>query len=137
VGANVDVSRNFGRFFAVFADGAYFPASAGSGNPGNPKVSMAFGGVELHGPVVENWNVFVRGMLGGEHTGGEGMTPDISFAGGLGGGVEHTMGRRFALRVSGDDIAASFSLRDNTPQLGYSPHRQWNARAGVGIVYRF
>jgi hypothetical protein len=136
-GVNADVSRNFGRFFAVFLDGAYFPASVGSGNPGNPKVSMGFGGVELHGPIFENWNVFGRGMLGGEHTGGEAMTPNISFAGGLGGGVEHTMGRRWALRVSGDDIGASFSLRNNNPQLGLSSHKTWNARAGIGIVFRF
>jgi hypothetical protein len=137
IGANVELSRNFGRWFAVVGDGAYFPSSYASGNPGTPKVSMFLGGVELHAPVFENWNIFGRVLIGGEHTGGENMTPDVSFAGGPGFGVEHTMGRRWAIRASGDDIASAFSLTNNSPQLGNSPHRRWNARAGLGLVYRF
>jgi hypothetical protein len=137
IGGDVAVSRDFGRYFAVFADGGFYPQSLGSGNPGKPSVDMVLFGPELHGQVFENWNVFGRALLGGEHTGGEGMTPNISFAGGFGGGVEHTMGPRWAIRASGDDIGASFSLRNNTPQLGLSPHRRWNARASIGVVYRF
>lgn len=137
VGGNAEVSRNFGRFFAVVADGAYYPASLGSGNPGDPSVYMFLFGPELHAQVFENWNVFARGLLGGEHTGGEDMTPDISFAGGAGMGVEHTFGRRWGIRASGDYIGSSFSVRNNSPELGYSPHRRFNARAGVGVVYRF
>src|SRR5690349_9627508 len=43
IGVDVEVSRNFGRYFALTADGAYFPASYQSGNPGNPKVAMLLG----------------------------------------------------------------------------------------------
>jgi hypothetical protein len=51
--------------------------------------------------------------------------------------MEYKMTPRFSVRVSGDDIGASFSLTNNTAQLGYSPHRTWNPRAAIGVVYRF
>jgi hypothetical protein len=136
IGGNVELGRDFGRYFTVLVDGGFYPASLGSGNPGSPSVSMVLAGPEIHGQIFENWQLFAHALLGGEHTGGENMTPNISFAGGPGMGVEHTM-HRWSLRLSGDDIAASFSLRNNTPQLGYSPHRRWNARASVGVAYRF
>jgi hypothetical protein len=137
IGVNIAVSRDLGRFFAVTADGAYYPSSYASGNPGNPKVSNVLFGPEVHGPIFEKWSVFGRALIGGEHTGGTQQTPDISFAGGVGGGVDYQWSHRLLIRVSGDDIGASFSLTDNTPQLGYSPHRTWNPRGGIGVVYRF
>ena len=137
IGANVEVSRNFGRFFALTVDGAYFPASYASGNPGNPKVSMFLAGPELHAPLYGKVNIYFRGLLGGEHTGGEGMTPRVSFAGGPGLGLEYMLSPRLVIRLGGDDILSSFSVTNNTPQLGYSPHRRANARATVGVAYRF
>lgn len=137
IGANIDVSRNFGRYFALTADGAYFPTSYASGNPGTPKVSMLLGGPELHAPLYGKVNAYLRALIGGEHTGGESMTPKVSFAGGIGGGLEVAMSPRWAVRMGGDDILSSFSERNNSAQLGYSPHRRANARAGIGVVYRF
>lgn len=137
IGANVEFSRNFGRWFALVGDGAYFPASYSSGNPGDPKVLHVLGGVEVHAPIFENWNLFGRGLLGMAKTTGEGMDPDTSFAGGPGMGVEHTIGRSWGVRASGDIIGSSFSLTNNSPQLGNSAHMRWNARAGIGVVYRF
>jgi hypothetical protein len=137
IGANVEVTRDFGRYLAVVGDGGFYPASLGSGNPGKPTVTMVLGGVEVHGNIFENWSLFVHGLIGGEHTGGESMTPNISFAGGAGLGVEHGLGSHWAIRAFGDDIGSSFSLRDNSTQLGNSPHRRWNARASAGIVFRF
>ena len=137
IGANVMVGRDFGRYFRIIADGAYYPQSLGSGNPGSPTVSNLFAGPELHGQIFENWGVFIHGLIGGEHTGGESMTPRVSFAGGIGGGVEHTMGAHWGVRASGDDIGASFSVRDNSSLLGASPHRTFNGRGGIGVVYRF
>lgn len=136
-GANVELSRNFGRFFAVVADGAYFQPSVGSGNPGKPTVTQGFGGLEVHGDIFENWSLFVHGLMGGIHTGGESMTPSVSFAGGLGMGVEHSLGPHWAIRASGDNLASSFSLRNNSTQLGNSPHMRWNARGGIGVVFKF
>lgn len=137
IGGNVDLSRNWGRFFAVTVDGGFYPSSLGSGNPGSPSVSMVLAGPELHGAIFEHWSVYVRALLGGEHTGGEGETPSVSFAGGVGAGVQHDMGPHWALRAGGDDIGSSFSLTNNSPQLGNSPHRRFNARADIGIMYRF
>ncbi|HEY2861701.1 MAG TPA: hypothetical protein VGJ21_25095 [Terracidiphilus sp.] len=137
IGANAEVSRNFGRFFAVVIDGGFYPQSLAAGNPGNPSVSMGLAGPEVHGQIFEKWGVFVHGLLGFEHTGGEEMNPSTSFAGGAGGGIEHTLSPHWALRASGDDIGASFSLRNNTTQQGNSPHRTFNSRAGIGVVYRF
>lgn len=136
IGGNVDLSRNWGRFFALTVDGGFYPTSYGSGNPGNPSVSMVLAGPEVHGTLWENWSVYFRGLIGGEHTGGESMTPNISFAGGIGGGVQHDMGPHWAVRIGGDDIGSSFSLANNT-NLGYSPHRRFNARADIGFAYRF
>lgn len=137
IGFNLELSRDFGRFFAVTADGAYYPSSYASGNPGNPKVSMILAGPEVHAPVFERWNAFGHVLLGGEHTGGTSQTPDISFAGGFGVGVEYKWSQRILFRASGDDIASSFSLVNNSDQLGNSPHRRWNARGGIGVAYRF
>jgi hypothetical protein len=51
--------------------------------------------------------------------------------------VEHVLGPHWAIRASGDDIGASFSLRNNTAEQGSSPHRTFNSRAGMGVVFRF
>ena len=137
IGFDVSLSRNFGRFFALTADGAYFPTSYASGNPGKPTVSMLLGGPELHAPIYGRVNLYFRGLIGGEHTGGESMTPRVSFAGGVGAGLEYVMSQRFLLRMGGDDILSSFSVTNNSPQLGNSPHRRANARATIGVAYRF
>ncbi len=72
-----------------------------------------------------------------EHTGGENMNPSTSFAGGFGGGMQYDLNRRWAIEVTGDRVGASFSLINNSSQLGYSTHRTWNPRATVGVVFRF
>lgn len=137
IGVDLQVSRNWGRYFAVNADGAYYPSSYASGNPGKPTVSSVLFGPELHAPIFGHVGGIFRGWLGGEHTGGENMTPRVSFAGGLGGGLEYRMSPRLALRLTGDDILSSFSVTNNSAQLGYSPHMRANARAGIGVAYRF
>ncbi len=137
IGFDVAVSRNWGRYFALAADGAYYPSSYASGNPGNPTVSSVLFGPELHAPLYGKTSGFFRGWLGGEHTGGESMTPRVSFAGGLGVGLEYAVKPRWVIRVSGDDILSSFSVTNNSPELGNSPHMHANARASVGVGYRF
>ena len=137
LGTNLEVSREFGRFFAVTADGSFYSKSLGTGNPGNPTVDAALFGPELHGTLFDRWSVFARVLIGGEHTGGENQTPKISFAGGGGGGVEYAFSPRWVVRLSGDAIAAAFSVRNNTPALGGSPHTTRNPRASIGIGYRF
>ena len=137
IGFNVELSRNFGRYFALTADGAYFPTSYASGNPGNPTVSHFLGGPEVHGTLYGKVNGYFRGMIGGAHTGGVGVTPSVSFAGGPGAGLEYVLSPRWVLRAGGDYILSAFSVTNNTPQLGNSPHTRGNAHATVGVAYRF
>ena len=66
-GLNFDVSRDWGKYFALTADGAFFWYAFRSGNPGNPSVSMVLFGPELHAPLYGKVGGFFRGMIGGEH----------------------------------------------------------------------
>jgi hypothetical protein len=136
-GGVVGVTRDFGRHFGITLQGDYYKPALGSGNPGHPLVYDILAGPELHANLYGNFDGFVHALLGVEHTGGEGKTPNLSFAGGFGGGMLYNVSPRWAIRASGDRIAASFSLNNNTPQLNYSPHRYWNPRGEVGVVFRF
>jgi hypothetical protein len=134
-GVNVSVTRFFGRNFGVIADGGFYSSSVGSGNPGDPSVNSIMAGPVLQGRLLERLNLQVRGFLGGEHTGGENMTPDVSFAGGVGVGMDYQLNKRLWLRLSGDNISSSFVSDPN--HQGYSPHRHSNARASLGLAYKF
>ena len=135
-GVNLSVTRDWGKYFGVTADGAYYKYPLVSGNPGDPSVDAVLFGPVLHVEVWGKVSGFAHALLGGEHSGGESQTPNISFAGG-GGGLEYKLGPRLSLRASGDDIASSFSFINNSPALGNSPHLHWNSRASFGVVYRF
>jgi len=137
VGGVGGVTRDFGRHFGITGQGDYYRVSTGAGNPGNPSVYDILGGPEIRATIYGNFDGFVHGLFGVEYTKGEGKIPDYSFAGGFGGGVLYNLSQRLAIRASGDRIGASFSLNNNTPQLNYSPHRYWNPRGEVGIVFRF
>lgn len=136
-GVNLSITRDWGKYFGLTAEGAYYKYAIVSGNPGTPSVETVLFGPVFHANLYGPTAIFVRGLMGGEHTGGESMTPNISFAGGVGGGAEYKLSPHFSLRASGDIIGASFSVSGNTPALGYSPHRRWDSRAGFGVVYRF
>jgi hypothetical protein len=137
MGVKVAYTRDFTKHFGVTGVGDYYKYGTGSGNPGNPVVVSALVGPELRANLYGNMDGFIHGLFGGEHTGGESMTPNISFAGGFGGGMVYNLSRHLALRASGDRIGSAFSFRNNSPALGYSPHTQWNARGEFGVVYRF
>jgi hypothetical protein len=94
-------------------------------------------GPGLHTNLYGNLSGVVFAELGGEHTGGEEMVPGISFAGGFGGGLTYSLFPNLAVQLTGDRVAASFSLPGANAQNGYSTNRTWNARATFGVVYRF
>jgi hypothetical protein len=131
------VTRDFGRYFGLVAEGDYYRFALKSGNPGNPSIESVLFGPVLHANIYGKFGGFFHGLLGGEHTAGESQTPNISFAGGVGGGMEYSLTPRLSLRATGDIIGASFSLVGNSPELGNSPHKTWDSRAGFGAVYRF
>jgi hypothetical protein len=140
-GVNLSVTRDWGKYFGLTAEGDYFRFPFGSpevvGSNIKPQVESVLLGPVLHGNIYGRYSGFVHGLLGGEHTGGESQTPNISFAGGIGGGVEYSLNPRFSIRVSGDYIGASFSFSGNSAQLANSPHRTWDSRASIGAVYHF
>lgn len=136
-GVAVSVTRDWGKYFGVTGDGGYYKYPYDSTNPGKPVVEMALFGPVVHVDLFGNWSGFIHVLLGVEHTGGENMNPDTSFAYGFGGGLDYKLNRRLYLRAYGDDVAASFSLAQNSPSLALSPHRTANPRAALGVVYKF
>jgi len=134
-GVNLSVTRDWGRYFGLTADGAFYKYAVKSGNPGNPSVDAVFFGPVFHAPLYGHVSGFVHVLLGGEHVAGENQNPNISFAGGVGGGMEYKLSPRLAIRASGDDIASSFTVIQPAP--GDSPHRTRSSRATIGVVYKF
>ncbi len=151
-GVDISVTRDWGRYFGLSGIVNYYkPAlhfgssstttqgsttvTSNNGNPGDPSVYEILIDPEIHATLYGPLSGFFHGGMGIEHTGGEGMSPNMSFAGGVGGGMTYDLSPRLAIRASGDKIGASFPLRDNPP--GYSPHRTWNSSGTIGIVYRF
>jgi hypothetical protein len=137
MGAKVSLTRNWGKYFGLAGTGDYYKWATGSGNPGHPWVYSFMVAPEAHADLWGPLSGFVFGEVGVEHTGGESMSPDTSFAGGFGIGMSWRLSDRWSIRTSGDRVAASFSPNHNTPQLAYSTHRTWNARATIGPVFRF
>ncbi len=141
-GFEVSFTRDWGRFFGLTAQGNYYKFSAGTGsngvpNPGNPSVYSLFAGPQLNVPVTSSLSGLFYGLLGTEHTGGEEMNPDTSFSGGFGGGMSYSLSPRWAVRITGQRVGGSFSVRGNNQGLGLSPHVTWNSSVALGIVYRF
>lgn len=155
IGVDLSLTRDWGRYFGLSGIVNYYKPSLSigggsssattttgttittSGNPGDPSVYEVLIEPEVHADIYGKVSGFFHGGMGVEHTGGEGETPSLSFAGGVGGGLSYNLSPRLAIRASGDKIGASFSLRDNTPTLAYSPHRTWNSSATIGLVYHF
>jgi hypothetical protein len=140
-GFNVAVTRDFGRYFGVTAEGDYYASALGSpevvDSTIKPTVQSVLFGPVIHANLYGKFDGFVHALLGGEHTAGASETPNISFAGGGGGGLEYKLNPRFSIRATGDVIGASFSLTDNSAALGNSPHRTFNSRASIGGVFHF
>ena len=147
IGVNVTVTRDWGKFFGLTADGGEYKFTYNSANPGNPSVDMLLFGPVFHGHLYRKVDGFVHALLGGEHINGTSSTPgfaystpNISLAGGLGAGLEYNLNPRFALRAWGDDIYSSFAANTNQAactNMGCSSHENRSARASFGLVYKF
>jgi hypothetical protein len=140
-GVDLSVTRNFGRYFGLTADGAFYKYALAHPEVTNstysPSVDTVLFGPELHASLYSKTSGFFHALLGGEHVGGTSQTPNISFAGGVGGGLDYKLKPRISVRASGDVILQSFSVTGNSAALGYSPHETRDARATVGVAYRF
>ena len=146
-GVNASVTRDWGRFLGLTADGAYYKyalntgGADNAGNPGKPSVETFLMGPVLHAPLFGKIDGYVRVLLGGAHTGGENATPNISFAGGYGAGIDYRLFHNFSLRLGGDDIQSSFLANANTSVCGTgsncTTNKHGNSRAEFGVVYKF
>lgn len=134
-GVDATATRDFGRYFSLVADGSYYFKTVACCNPVDVKVYMGLAGPGFHMDLFGPLSLFGHALIGVAHTQGGGMVPDISFAGGIGGGMEYKLSSRLSLRASGDDILSSFAEDPN--HLGISPNRRGNSRAAFGPVYRF
>jgi hypothetical protein len=134
-GVSLSITRDWGKYFGLSAEGGHYAWGITAANPGNPTVDLYMAGPVVHTKVIGPVDAFVHGLVGGAHTGNISISPDVSLAGGLGMGLDYAVSPHFAVRAYGDDIASSFTL---TPyQSGDSPHMRWNAHASVGLVYKF
>jgi hypothetical protein len=140
-GGNVSVTRDWGRFFGLTADGAYYKYPLKSGNPGRPSVESFLMGPVLHANLTRRVDGYISLLLGGAHTGGENATPNISFAGGYGVGIDYKLVHNFSLRLGGGDIQSSFLANANSSVCGTgsncSANKHGNSRAEFGVVYKF
>jgi hypothetical protein len=148
-GVNVSATRDWGRFFGITADGAFYMSPIAHPAIQNSTLSPSMDAVLL-GPVVhanlfKHYDGFFHVLLGAEHIGGVNAYPNLSFAGGLGVGLDYRMNSHFSLRASGDDIISSFvapvypagSGNTCTTTSNCSPHEHRSSRASFGIVYKF
>jgi len=134
-GISLSLTRDLGKYFGVTVDGGHYAWTVTQANPVSSSVDLYLAGPEVHAPLYERVSLFAHGLLGAAHTGGVSISPSHSFAGGVGLGLDYKLKSNFGLRAYGDDIGSSFTL---TPfQPGFSPHLRWNARASVGVTYKF
>jgi hypothetical protein len=153
IGVNVSVTRDWGKYFGITADGGVYKLTYDATNPGNPTVDMVLLGPVVHAHLYGPADIFFHVLLGGEHISGTPITtglpsttpvqpyatPNISFAGGYGGGFDFKVKPRFYIRAWGDDIwsAITADLGQNCANAGCSNHETRSARAGLGLVYKF
>ena len=137
IGGTVAYTRDLTRHFGVAANADYYKYSMSGSNPGTPSVTSITGGPEFKMALFGNIEGFAHILLGGEHTGGENVTPSVGFSAGYGGGLIYNRTQHWAVRLSGDRQSDSVSFANNSAQLGNSPHTHYNARMAIGVVYRF
>lgn len=137
MGVSYSLTRNWGRYFGITAQGGHYMWTVTASNSvvGNPTLDLFLGGPEIHAPLFGPVDIFAHALLGGAHTGNVSIQPTVSFAGGMGLGADYNLNKRWAIRLSGDDIESSFTLVPFQP--GDSPHKRWNARASFGVAYKF
>jgi len=164
-GANLSVTRDWGRFFGLTADGAFYKYPLGhpaiqNGGTLVPSLDAVLLGPVVHAKLFGHYDGFFHVLLGGEHIGFTGSPlvsssayPNLSFAGGVGGGMDYNLTSHFSLRASGDDIISSFvapvylanppppnplpPAGSCTTNSGCSPHEHRSSRASFGLVYKF
>lgn len=134
-GVSLSFTRDWGKYFGATIEGGHYAWTVTETNPQAASVDQYLAGPVFHAALYERTSIFVHGLIGAVHTGGVSIRPSESFAGGIGVGLDYKLGPHLGLRAYGDDIGSSFTLTPYEP--GDSPHRHFNARASVGVTYKF
>ena len=134
IGGDVGASAKLAKWFGGTVDFADYATTATATSHVSPTMTTFLAGPEFYIPA-DKLTGFLHVMFGGAHTGGASEKPDVSFAYAIGGGFEYAVGKRLAVRVSGDAVLSSFVQDPNN--LGLSPHLRSNGRASAGVAYHF
>ena len=134
-GVSLSVTRDWGKYFGATLEGGHYAWTVTEANPQAASVDQYLAGPVFHAALYEKTSIFVHALIGAAHTGGVPIKPGESFAGGIGVGLDYKLTDHLGLRAYGDDIGSSFTLTPYQP--GDSPHRHFNARASVGVTYKF
>jgi hypothetical protein len=134
-GVSLSLTRDWGKYFGATLEGGHYAWTVTEANPQAASVDQYLAGPVFHAALYERSSIFVHGLIGAAHTGGVSIKPGESFAGGIGVGLDYKLTDHLGLRAYGDDIGSSFTLTPYAP--GDSPHRHFNARASVGVTYKF
>lgn len=153
LGVDLSVTRDWGKYFGLTANGGVYKYTYDASNPGDPTVTMVLLGPVVHAHLFGPTEAFAHVLLGCEHISGTPVrsdtsssaptqpyaTPSESFAGGYGGGIDYKVTSRFYLRVWGDDIRSAITadLPQSCANMGCASHESRSARAGLGVVYKF
>jgi len=140
VGFEVGVTRNWGKYFGLNAQGASFMKSTSADNTSggqSPQYSQFLAGPELHAQLYEKMSGSVHLLVGGSHTGGSGITgsPNVAFSMAFGAGLDYRLKQHFSLRLTGDRVKTSFV--QGASGSGNSPHPYQNVQTALGVVYHW
>jgi hypothetical protein len=131
------LTRDWGKYFGLTVDAGHYAWQTMASNAavGKPSVDYYLAGPEFHSYLYGPTSLFAHALIGVAHVGGVNISPAASPAGGVGIGMDYHLKPRVSLRLYGDDIFSDFTVVPY--QQGFSPHIRWNARAGLGVAYRF
>jgi hypothetical protein len=146
IGVNLSVTRDWGKYFGITADGSVYKFTYDASNPGNPTVTLVLLGPVVHAHLGGKADIFFHVLMGGEHISGTPSNPagtyasqNMTFASGYGGGFDYKLNGRYYVRAWGDNIITSIAanLPASCAGQGCSSHMNSSSRASIGVVYKF
>jgi len=102
-GLSYSYTRNLTEHFGLAFDGGSYRWDVSATNEGSPTVDLFLAGPVFRVGFFEKVGGFAHVLLGGAHTGGVAIQPDVSFAGGVGLGLDYNKNPRWSFRVYGDE----------------------------------
>ena len=82
-GTKHSYTRNLSEHFGLAFDGGSYRWDVSATNEGSPTVDLFLAGPVFRAGLFEKIGGFAHVLIGGAHTGGVAIQPDVSFAGGV------------------------------------------------------